>query len=54
MYFNGSLSIEGVGTGVLLISPSSEHLRYVLRIYFKASDKAAIHGLQIAIELGIR
>jgi hypothetical protein len=25
-----------------------------LRIYFKASDKAAIHGLQIAIELGIR
>jgi hypothetical protein len=25
-----------------------------LRIYFKASDKAAIHGLQIAIKLGIR
>ena len=44
MYF------DGVGAGVLFVSPSKEQLRYVLRIYFPASNNAAeyeacLHGL---------
>src|SRR6266508_438607 len=59
MYFDGSLMIEGVGTGIMLISPTGERLKYVLQIYFPASNNAAeyealLHGLHIAISLGIR
>ena len=59
MYFDGSLNIDGVGAGVLFVSPSKEQLRYVLRIYFPASNNAAeyeacLHGLRIAVELGVK
>ena len=59
MYFDGSLNIDGIGAGVLFMSPSKEQLRYVLRIHFPASNNAAeyeacIHGLRIAIELGVK
>ena len=59
MYFDGSLNIDSIGAGVLFISPSKEHLRYVLRIYFPASNnvaeyKACLHGLRIAVELGVK
>ena len=59
MYFDGSLNIDGVGAGVYFISPSGDKLRYVLRIHFKASNnaaeyEAALHGLRITIELGIK
>jgi hypothetical protein len=30
MYFDGSLKLEGVGVGVLLISPKGKQLKYVL------------------------
>jgi hypothetical protein len=30
MYFDGSLKLEGAGAGVLLISPTSEQLKYVM------------------------
>jgi hypothetical protein len=30
MYFDGALNLEGVGAGVLLISPQGEQLKYVL------------------------
>jgi hypothetical protein len=30
MYFNGFLTLKGVGAGVLLISPSGDKLRYAL------------------------
>jgi ribonuclease HI len=58
MYFDGSLNI-GAREGVYFISPSRDRLTYVLRIHFKASKnaaeyKAALHGLRIAIELGIK
>jgi hypothetical protein len=33
MYFDGSLNLEGVGAGVLLISPTGEQLKYVLQIF---------------------
>jgi ribonuclease HI len=59
MYFDGSLTIDGVGAGILFISPTNEQLRYVLRIHFPASNNAAeyeacFHGLRIAIDLGIK
>jgi hypothetical protein len=38
MYFNGSLNLEGVGAGVLLISPTGEQLKYVLQIFWKVSN----------------
>src|SRR6266540_5315 len=59
MYFDGSLMIEGTGAGIVLISPTGERLKYVLQIHFPASNNAAeyealLHGLRIAISLGIR
>jgi ribonuclease HI len=59
MYFDGSLTIDGAGAGILFISPTNEKLRYVLRIHFLASNnvaeyKACFHGLCIAIDLGIK
>jgi hypothetical protein len=30
MYFDGALNLEGVGAGVLLISPQGEQLKYIL------------------------
>jgi ribonuclease HI len=59
MYFDGSLNIDGAGVGVYFILPSGDRLSYVLRIHFKASNnaveyEAALHGLRIAIELGIK
>jgi ribonuclease HI len=59
MYFDGSLNIDGPGAGVYFISPSGDELSYVLRIHFKASNnateyEAALHGLRIAVELGIK
>src|SRR5213075_2785667 len=59
MYFDGSLMIDGMGAGIVLISLSGERLKYVLQIHFPASNNAAeyealLHGLRIAISLGIR
>jgi ribonuclease HI len=59
MYFDGSLNLEGAGVGVLFISPQGDHLKYVLQIHYKASNNGAnyealIHGLRIAVSLGIK
>jgi len=59
MYFDGSLMKTGAGAGLLLISPLSVHMRYVIRIHFTASNniaeyEALVNGLKIAIELGVR
>jgi ribonuclease HI len=59
MYFDGSLNLKGAGTGVLLISPTGEQLKYVLRIFWKVSNneaeyKALLHGLRLAASLGIK
>jgi ribonuclease HI len=56
MYFDGALNLEGVGAGVLLISPQGEQLKYV---HYKASNNGAeyealIHGLRIEVSLGIK
>lgn len=35
MFFDGSFSLQGMGAGVVLISPMGEHLRYVVQLLFK-------------------
>jgi ribonuclease HI len=59
MYFNGSLMKTRAGAGLLFISPLGEHVRYVLRLHFPASNNVAeyealVNGLRIAVELGVR
>jgi len=59
MYFDGALNINGTGAGILFITPTKDKLRYVLRIHFPASNNAAkyeacLHGLRIAVELGVK
>ncbi len=59
MHFDGSKRLSGAGAGVVLIFPTRERLSYVLWIHFSASHNVAeyealLHGLRIAISLGIR
>jgi ribonuclease HI len=59
MYFDGSLKLQGAGAGILFTAPGAEHLRYALQLLFPVSNNAAeyealIHGLNIAISLGIK
>ena len=59
MYFDGSLKLGGAGAGVLLISPDGKQLKYVLQILWQATNneaeyEALIHGLRVAITLGIK
>jgi ribonuclease HI len=59
MYFDGSPKLEGAGSGVLLISPMGEQLKYVLQIFWKVSNneveyEALLHGLRLAASLGIK
>jgi ribonuclease HI/transposase InsO family protein len=59
MYFDGSLMKTGAGAGLLFVSPLGEHLRYVIRLHFLASNnmaeyEALVNGLRTAIELGVQ
>ena len=59
MYFDGSLKLEGARAGVLFIAPKGKELKYVLQILLQVSNNAAeyeamLHGLRIAISLGIK
>ena len=59
MYFNDALNINDAGVGILFITPTKDKLRYVLRIHFLASNnvaeyEACLHGLRIAVELGVK
>jgi ribonuclease HI/transposase InsO family protein len=59
MYFDGSLMKTRAGAGLLFISPLGEHVRYVLRLHFPASNNVAesealVNDLRIAVELGVR
>ena len=59
MYFDGSLNLDSARVGMFFISPSGDKLCYVLRLYFRATNntaeyEAALHGLRIAIELGVK
>src|SRR6187399_1137825 len=62
MYFDGAFSLQGVGAGVVLITPTGEHLKYVVQMHFpkeQATNNTAeyeglLAGLRIAAELGIK
>ena len=59
VYFDGSVMKTGAGAGLLFISPLWEHMRYVIRLHFPASNniaeyEALLSGLHIAIELGVK
>jgi ribonuclease HI len=59
MYFDGSLKLGRAGAGVLFISPDGKQLKYVLQILWQATNneaeyEALIHGLRVAISLGIK
>jgi ribonuclease HI len=61
MYFDGAFSIKGVGAGVLLVSPTGDHLKYVIQLVFSREDatnntteyKGLLAGLRITLGLGI-
>jgi ribonuclease HI len=54
MYFDGSKRVQGVGAGVVLISPQGDKLKYVLRMSFpqasnnEAEYEALLHGMKMA------
>jgi hypothetical protein len=58
MYFNSSKRIQGVGAGVVLISPQGGKLKYVLRMSFpqasnnEAEYEALLHGMKMAKACG--
>jgi ribonuclease HI len=59
MYFDGSLRLQGAGAGILFIAPGGDQLKYALQVLFLASNNATeyealVHGLRIAISLGIK
>ena len=59
MYFDGSVMKTGAGTGLLFISPLGDHMRYLIRLHFPASNnmaeyEALLSGLRISIKLGIK
>jgi len=59
MYFNGSVMKTSAGAGLLSISPLGDHMRYVIRLHFPASNniaeyEALLSGLRIAIKLGVK
>jgi ribonuclease HI len=59
MYFDGSLRLKGAGAGILFVAPRGDQLKYALQLMFPASNNAAeyealVHGLNIAISLGIK
>jgi ribonuclease HI len=59
LYFEGSVMKTGAGVGLLFVSPLGEHMRYVVRLHFPASNnmaeyEALLCGLKIAIEIGIK
>jgi ribonuclease HI len=58
MYFDGSKRVEGVGVGVILISPKGDKLRYVLRMNFRNTSnneveyESLLHGMRMAKACG--
>jgi ribonuclease HI len=58
MYFDGSKRIQGTGTGVVLISPQGDKLKYVLRMSFpqasnsEAEYDALLHRMKMAKACG--
>jgi hypothetical protein len=59
MYFNGSFTLNGVGGGVVMISPKGDRLLYVILLHFHVTNNVAeyealINSLHITTELGVQ
>jgi ribonuclease HI len=59
MYFDGSYTLKGAGTSVVLIPPKDDILKYVIQLEFLATNniteyEGLITGLRLAKELGIQ
>jgi ribonuclease HI len=59
MYFDGSIMKEGVGAGLVFISPLGVCMEYMVRLHFPTFNnvteyKVLVNVLRIVIELGIR
>ena len=62
MYFDGAFSLQGAGAGMLLVTPSGEHLKYVIQMHFAREEvtnntieyEGLLAELRIAVELGIK
>jgi ribonuclease HI len=59
LYFDGLVMKTGAGAGLLFVSPLGEHMRYVVRLHFPASNnmaeyEALLCGLRIVVEKGIK
>jgi ribonuclease HI len=58
MYFDGSKRVQGIGAGVVLISPQGNKLKNVLMMSFlqasnnEAEYKALLHGMKMAKACG--
>ena len=58
MYFNGSLTLQGAGARVVLISPDGHTLKYAVQLDFRATNNMAAYegilaGLRAAAGLGV-
>jgi hypothetical protein len=56
--FDRSLQLHGAGAGILVTSPKGKSFKYVMQMYFPASNNAAeyealLHGLRIVTALDI-
>ena len=50
MYFDGSLMLKGSGAVVVLISPTGEHIKYVIQLNFSATNNVAEYeGLPVEL-----
>src|SRR6266536_2018880 len=62
MYFDGAFSLQGAGAGVLLVAPSGEHLKYIVKMHFAHEEatnntskyEGLLVRLRIPIELRIK
>jgi ribonuclease HI len=59
MFFDCSYSLKGAGTGVVLIPPEGDILKYAIQLKFLATNniieyKELVTGLRLAKELDIR
>jgi ribonuclease HI len=59
MYFNGSYTLKGAGTGVMLIPSEGDILKYAIQLEFSATNniveyEGLVTGLWLAKDLGIQ
>jgi ribonuclease HI len=59
IYFYGSYTLKGAGTGVVLIPPESDIVKYAVQFKFPATNNIAeyeglVTGLWLAKDLSIR